>query len=417
MVPRLDARRVYLGWCAIQGLGFTLIVTVNLIYQATAVGLSAFQLVLVGTVLETVCLLGEVPTGVVADVFSRRLSIIIGIALTGLGFAIEGLVPALGGVLAGNVLFGLGAVFCSGAEQAWLNDELGEAAAGPAMLQGSQAWNAARLVGIPLAVVLAANVSISFPIVAGGIIQVILALVLVAVMPERNFHRTPAAERETWAEMRETLRAGAAIVRRRPDLRRLVLVAAVMGAYSEGYDRLSTAHYLRDVGVPGGQRPVVWLGGLLAIEALLGIVVAGRLARRLERRGSGAGGPLAVVLAVLALSTAVFALTRRFGVAAGAGVTGGVSRVVEEPLFQTCLNTDLESRSRATVISFASQSNAFGQIAGGLAIALAASVAGIGVALALAALILAPAPLLLLARGRATPGVEVAMAADATGGR
>ncbi|MDX6495855.1 MAG: hypothetical protein QOE17_1841, partial [Gaiellales bacterium] len=24
MVPRLDARRVYLGWCAIQGVGFTL---------------------------------------------------------------------------------------------------------------------------------------------------------------------------------------------------------------------------------------------------------------------------------------------------------------------------------------------------------------------------------------------------------
>jgi len=111
MVRRMDARRVYLGWCAIQGLGFTLIVTVNLIYQVTAVDLSAFQLVLVGTVLETVCMLGEVPTGVVADVFSRRLSIIIGIALTGIGFTIEGLVPTLGGVLTGNVLFGLGAVF------------------------------------------------------------------------------------------------------------------------------------------------------------------------------------------------------------------------------------------------------------------------------------------------------------------
>src|SRR5947207_1930761 len=154
MVPRLDARRVYLGWCAVEGLGFTLIVTVNLIYQVTAVGLTAFQLVLAGTVLETVCMLGEVPTGVVADVFSRRLSIIIGIALTGIGFTIEGLVPSLAGVLAGSVLFGLGAVFCSGAEQAWLNDELGESAAGPALLQGSQAWNVARFVGIPLAVVL-----------------------------------------------------------------------------------------------------------------------------------------------------------------------------------------------------------------------------------------------------------------------
>src|SRR5512141_3252566 len=136
MVRRLDARRVYLGWCAIQGLGFTLIVTVNLIYQATAVGLSAFQLVLAGTVLEVVCMLGEVPTGVVADVFSRRLSIVIGVALTGIGCT-------LGGVLTGSVLFGFGAVFCSGAEQAWLNDELGEDEAGMVLLRGSQAWSGA----------------------------------------------------------------------------------------------------------------------------------------------------------------------------------------------------------------------------------------------------------------------------------
>ncbi len=415
MVPRLDARRVYLGWCAVQGLGFTLIVTVNLIYQATAVGLSAFQLVLVGTVLEIVCMLGEVPTGVVADVFSRRLSIIIGVALTGIGFTIEGLTPSLAGVLAGSVLFGLGAVFCSGAEQAWLNDELGESEAGSAMLRGSQAWSAARLVGIPLAVVLA-QVSISFPIVVGGVVQVAVAAVLALVMPERNFHRTPAAERETWNEMRETLRAGAGLVRRRPDLRRLVVITAVVGAYSEGFDRLSTAHYLRDVGVPSGQPPVVWLGGLLAIEALLGILLAGRLARRLERRPSGAAAPLAAALGVLSVATAVFALTRRFGVAAGAGITAGVARTVEEPLFQTCLNTGLESRSRATVISFASQSNAFGQIVGGLAIAVVASVAGIGVAIGLAALILAPAPLLLRRSSPRRPAGEVAVAADVAPG-
>ncbi|MDX6547633.1 MAG: hypothetical protein QOG33_1183 [Gaiellales bacterium] len=414
MVPRLDARRVYLGWCAIQGLGFTLIVTVNLIYQATAVGLSAFQLVLVGTVLEAVCMLGEVPTGVVADVFSRRLSIIIGVALTGIGFTIEGLAPSLSGVLTGSVLFGLGAVFCSGAEQAWVNDELGERAGSSVLLEGSQAWNVARLVGIPLAIILA-QISISFPIVAGGLVQVAVALVLVVVMPERNFHRTPAAERETWSEMRDTLHAGAALVRRRADVRRLVLIAAVVGAYSEGFDRLSTAHYLRDVGVPGGQRPVVWLGGLMAIEALLGVVLAGRLARRLEHRANGAAGSLAVALAVLTAATAVFALTRRFGVAAGAGVTGGVARVVEEPLFQACLNTGLESRSRATVISFASQSNALGQIVGGLMLGVVASIAGIGVAICLAALVLAPAPLLLRGVKRRRPG-EVAVAADVASG-
>ncbi len=416
MVHRLDARRVYLGWCAIQGLGFTLIVTVNLIYQATAVGLSAFQLVLAGTVLEVVCMLGEVPTGVVADVFSRRLSIVIGVALTGIGFTVEGLVPTLGGVLTGSVLFGLGAVFCSGAEQAWLNDELGEDEASSALLRGSQAWSAARLAGIPLAVVLA-QISISFPIVVGGCVLIAVAVALALVMPERHFHRTPAAERETWSEMRETLRSGAAVVRRRPALRRLVLIAALFGAYSEAFDRLSTAHYLRDVGILGGQRPVVWLGGLMAVEALLGVVAAGRLARRLRQRPGGAAEPLAVAYGVLAAATAVFALTRRFGVAAGAGITAGVARGVEDPLFQACLNTGLESSSRATVISFASQSNAAGQIAGGLAIGVVASTLGIVAALTLGAVLLAPVPLLLRGTTRGhPPGAAMAAADVAAGG-
>ena len=58
---------------------FNLIVTVNLAWQAEVAALDPLQLVLVGTVLEITALLGEVPTGVVADLYSRRLSIVIGL--------------------------------------------------------------------------------------------------------------------------------------------------------------------------------------------------------------------------------------------------------------------------------------------------------------------------------------------------
>jgi DHA3 family tetracycline resistance protein-like MFS transporter len=50
-------------------------------------------LVLVGTVLEPSVFIFEIPTGIVADVYSRRLSIIIGQVLIGLGFMVEGLFP------------------------------------------------------------------------------------------------------------------------------------------------------------------------------------------------------------------------------------------------------------------------------------------------------------------------------------
>jgi len=58
-------------------------------------GLSPFRLLMLGTALELTIVLFEVPTGVVADTVSRRLSVIVGLALTGLGFAITGAITML----------------------------------------------------------------------------------------------------------------------------------------------------------------------------------------------------------------------------------------------------------------------------------------------------------------------------------
>ena len=152
---RDDAARVYLVMQSIYGFCFTLIVTVNLIYQAATDGLTAFQLVLVGSVLELVCVLCEVPTGALADLVGRRPAIVAGIALIGAGFTLEGLLPELGAILVGNVLFGVGATLTSGAEQAWLTDEVGETAAAGLFLAGARLENGATLAAIPVAVLIA----------------------------------------------------------------------------------------------------------------------------------------------------------------------------------------------------------------------------------------------------------------------
>lgn len=57
--------------------------------------LNPFQFVLVGTMREADAFACQVPTGAFADVFSCRLSVIIGTFLIGAGFIIEGVFPAL----------------------------------------------------------------------------------------------------------------------------------------------------------------------------------------------------------------------------------------------------------------------------------------------------------------------------------
>ena len=62
---------------------------------ATLVTDDPFQLTLIATAFRATTLLFEIPTGAVADVYSRRLSVLIGFVLTGLAALVQGGFPPL----------------------------------------------------------------------------------------------------------------------------------------------------------------------------------------------------------------------------------------------------------------------------------------------------------------------------------
>ena len=165
---RLAAPTVYLVLTFAASLFFATIFTVTAVYRVQAAGLDPFQLVLVGTVLEVAYFLFEIPTGVVADVYSRRLSVIIGYALIGVGFLVEGALPLFATILLAQVIWGIGATFTSGAEEAWMADEVGEGAVGNLYLRGAQAGQFGALLGAPLSVAIASTGRLNLPILIGG---------------------------------------------------------------------------------------------------------------------------------------------------------------------------------------------------------------------------------------------------------
>jgi DHA3 family tetracycline resistance protein-like MFS transporter len=100
------ARSVYLATSFIWGLLFWMMVTVFMVYQVEVVRLDPLQLVLVGTALEVSAFIFEVPTGIVADTYSRRLSVVVGYFITGLGFLLMGLVPTFLALVTASFLWG-----------------------------------------------------------------------------------------------------------------------------------------------------------------------------------------------------------------------------------------------------------------------------------------------------------------------
>ena len=363
------AWRVWLLWSGGQALLSSLAFTAIMIYRITEVGLSPLELVLVGTVMEIVVFLFEIPTGVVADLRSRRLSMLIGAVLIGLAFILEGLVPAFGALLLAQAIWGLGYTFTSGASEAWISDEIGEEAAARAFLRGAQAGTVAGLLGI-IGSILLASIQINLPIVLAGILMLALAGLLALVMPERNFSPRARGERDNWRAMRATLRAGADLLRRRPALRLVLLVELIAGLYSEGYERLWQKQILDSFTLPtvGGLQlqPVAWFG-LYQLVASVGVIGLTELLGRRVRLTRQAPVMRALLLLNLAIvaGIAVFSLTDSLALAALALLIITATRAAVIPVSNAWLNQSAEPAIRATLFSLHGQVNSIGQVVGG----------------------------------------------------
>ena len=387
-----DAYRVYLAMETAMAVSFALVFTVNMVYQVEVVGLGPLQLVLVGTMLEAVVFLFEIPTGVVADLYSRRLSIIIGVFLIGAGFVVEGTVPRFEAVLLGQVLWGLGYTFTSGATEAWIADEIGEAQAGRAYLRAAQVGTIGALIGTFASAGLG-GLRLSLPIVIAGGLFSALGLVLGLVMPERGFRPAPSEERSTWTRMAGTFKDGVGVIRLRPALLTILIIGAIFGASSEGFDRLWTPHLLHDITLPsvGGLSPVHWFGMVRAVGMVLSLGAAEVVRRRVRTTSHrSVASALLVVQAGLMVSVGVFALTVSFPLALAMLWSIDPLRNVKGPLYTAWVNQRLEPRVRATVNSMAGQVDALGQILGGPGLVLVAENVSVAGAILAAALLLAP---------------------------
>ncbi|MEO7447102.1 MAG: MFS transporter, partial [Humibacillus sp.] len=255
-----DATTTFYVLTAVVAFAYAACFTLNLVFQYRVVGLDPFQLVLVGTVLEATCFLFEVPTGLVADLHSRRVSVIIGFFLVGAGFAVEGVVATFAAAVVGNIVWGIGYTFTSGALQAWITDEVGQESVGPVFTRETQIDLTFSIVGT-LAAGALGLVSLRAPVIAAGVTLMLLAVGLWVVMPERHFHPVPRGEQATFAHLREQLASGLRIARSRQVVRAFLLVSLLVGLASEVFDRLWRVRVLESFGMPtvfGGDEAIAF---------------------------------------------------------------------------------------------------------------------------------------------------------------
>ena len=392
MVNKLSAYKTYLLFSAITAMCFSLVATVMIVYHIEIVHLNPLQLMLVGTTLELACFIFEIPTGIVADVYSRKLSIVIGGVLTGVGFILEGSISSFVFVLVAQIVWGLGSTFISGSLEAWIAEEEKNKDLDEIYIKGAQAGQIGAFIGIVLSTVIA-NFSVRLPIIVSGVLFIILALFLWLYMPENNFKPSVPGDLNTFKKMVYTFKSGLKFVKSKSIIMILLAVTLFYGLSSEGYDRLSNAHFLQDTTLPklGNLSSVTWFGIFGILGMILSFIVMHFMAKNLKNEDNRKNGKLLLCINILYISSMlIFALTRNFSLMLIAYLATNTFRIINEPIFSAWLNGHIDDNSRATVLSINGQMNSLGQILGGPIIGIIATNISVSIGIVCTSLLVAP---------------------------
>jgi len=259
-----DVAALFLRWTylrAVFGRGYWTVASLYLVVDAH---LSAFQLLLLGTFMGITLVLSDIPTGVWSDAIGRKWPLVIGHLFVGAGMVMIGLVTAFPLILVTQTSWGLGWAFISGADVAWLTDELDRPDRIDEVLTARARWDlCGGITGMLAFGVLAWATGRATAIVPSGLAMSVLGLFVAAQFSEHNF--TPVRERQ-WTASLAIFRRGLSLARRDPEILLMFAATMLINAVSE-MTRLFPKQ-LVNLGLPND--PMLWYAALGILASATG---------------------------------------------------------------------------------------------------------------------------------------------------
>ena len=293
-----DVASLYSAWKGVFAVfhrGYWLVASLYLVLDAD---LSPFELITIGVVQSVVALVCEVPAGVVADTFSRKWSLVVGQLLMGAAIVITGTFTSYPALVVTQALWGLARTFVSGADVAWVTDELRDDHRIDHVLTAAARWEAVgSAVGLVVFGAIAWATARGPAIIAAGASIVALGAAVAVVFPETHFERTTTAR---WRTATGILRAGARLSLRDRDILIVLVATVLVNGAAEVFGRLYTKRLVA-LGWPDRPDPIVWYTALGLLVLLVGVVVLRIVEARIDevgvaQRSYAAASAFAVVL-------------------------------------------------------------------------------------------------------------------------
>ncbi|OGH08122.1 MAG: MFS transporter [Candidatus Levybacteria bacterium RBG_16_35_11] len=336
---------------------------INTIFLLDA-GLSNFQAFLANAFFTFGMVIFEIPTGIIADTFGRRMSYLLGAITLAASTVLYLLMWQVRGPFWGwavsSVLIGLGFTFFSGALEAWLVDALKatnfKGNLDGVFAKGQIAGGVAMLTGSFLGGVIAQFTNLGVPYILRAAILLLNFTVAFFLMKDLGF--TPQKSKKPLKEMKSIFSNSLRYGLKNPPVKWLMLAAPFAGGVGI-YVFYALQPYLLQL---YGNEKAYSIAGLVAAIAALAQIAGGFSAsgfRKFFKRRTSAifFGTLVTTFSLISVS-----LTHNIWIALILIFIWGLMFAALSPIRQAYINGIIPSKQRATVLSFDSLMSSSGGI-------------------------------------------------------
>ncbi len=348
-----NIQTIYLYLVAGNTLATSFIWGINTIFLLNA-GLSNFQAFLANAFYSVGYVIFEVPTGIIADTYGRRLSYLLGALTLAIStilylymWQIQG--PFWGWALSSMVL-GLGYTFFSGATEAWLVDALKatnfKGSLESVFAKGQMVGGAAMLTGAISGGIIAQYSNLGVPYILRSAVLMINFAMAFVLMQDLGF--TPSRPKNPIHEMKKIFNKSIDLGIKNPPVRWIMLTAPFATGVSF-YVFYALQPFLLEL---YGDETAYAIAGIIAaltgLSQIAGGILASRIRKLFKTRTSAIflGTLLTGLILVLVSQVDIF-----YG-AIGLIFLWGLMFAAIGPIRQAYLNGLIPSEQRATVLSF-----------------------------------------------------------------
>jgi DHA3 family tetracycline resistance protein-like MFS transporter len=361
----MKAKKQFLMISAIMSYGFLLYFTASVIYRIDVVKLEPYQLIFLGFALEISVFLFEIPTGILADLKSRKLSILIGLFIVSLGLFLEASTTTFWIIFASQTLWGFGYTFISGALSAWVSDETQNIGVEQTFVKAAKYRKAAVVLGI-LSAGLLGSISVRGAMVFSGLLFLGLSGYVVFFVKEELFvpvnHHTSVIK-----SYGIQLLHGIKHIWNSKILRILWVVIFLLGLFSEGIDRLNEVFILDEIGfreIFSNVSPI-WITSIVAlIIAILGFLVLSIVEKHVHKTSYAYNWLIYFTITMIG-GLLIFTYMDSAYIAVSGFIVFQIVREAKDPLIELIQVRETPVAIKATVLSTMSQTDAIGQLVSG----------------------------------------------------